>query len=99
MTIGTWQDVRVHSYDDDGACWFTDLALGPEAKLDRVNDSSLFFEDITYRELVKCPSQHCSEDYQPLFTNAAEGLLNTCKICKTKLSSFGTMKVVLYIFL
>jgi hypothetical protein len=30
-TPGIWNDVCLDSYDDDGACWFADLALCPGA--------------------------------------------------------------------
>ncbi len=97
--IFVWNNVCVHSYDDDGACWFTDLALGPGAELDKASDSCLYFEDITFHELVKCSSQKCSEEYQPLLSNAAQGSVNNCKHCKMQLSSFCTTQVFIHIYI
>ena len=55
---------------------------------DKASDSCLYFEDITFHELVKCSSQKCSEEYQPLYSNAAQGSVNNCKHCNCKLMSF-----------
>ncbi len=50
---GEWHDVFVHSYDEDGSAWFIDAELGPDGNVNKDEDLNLFFEDITYHEMVQ----------------------------------------------
>ena len=74
-----WHDVFVHSYDEDGSAWFIDAELGPDGNVNKEEDLNLFFEDITYHEMVQCSKAGCSENYQPI--------ISRCQNCKAKLKS------------
>ncbi len=73
---GEWHDVFVHSYDEDGSAWFIDAELG---NVNKDEDLNLFFEDISYHEMVQCSKAGCSEKYQPI--------ISRCQNCKAKLKS------------
>jgi hypothetical protein len=49
-----------------------------------LEDLNLFFEDITYHEMVQCSKAGCSENYQPV--------ISRCQNCQAKLKSFFARK-------
>ena len=74
---GEWHDVFVHSYDEDGSAWFIDAELGPDGNINKDEDLNLFFEDITYHEMVQCSKAGCSENYQPV--------ISRCQNCQAEI--------------